>query len=73
MDALRPILEREMPNHLKELKIIDCKIPSEVSKSLVEELYKKCTLQRLSLVHCNLLDPTFKLLLKLVEEAFDLE
>jgi len=31
MSAIKPIIQKQKPNNLKELKIIDCKIPSWIS------------------------------------------
>jgi hypothetical protein len=38
LEAIKPILEKEVPSNLTELKIIDCKIVSKISQQLVFEL-----------------------------------
>ena len=72
MQAIKPLVQKEKPNNLKELKIIDCKIPQWISQELVNEISIKCRLQRLGLVHCNLTDPTFKTLCRVISEADEL-
>ena len=70
---LLKILQRGKPNHLKELRIVDCKITQDVSRAIVEEIFNKCTIERLALEHANLHDTAFATMTKLVEEACDLK
>lgn len=66
-EALEPLLTQAEPNALKQLSIIDCKIPTWISEQLVDIFtVNKCLLQKMALVHCNLTDPTFKALIKVI-------
>lgn len=73
LEAIKPILNKEVPTNLTELKIIDCKIVSKISQQLVFELAICCKLEKLSLVHCNLTDPTFKVLIKMIPKSDQLK
>mgnify|MGYP003904736935 CR=1 FL=1 len=52
--ALRPLLLKRLPNHLEELKLIDCHInSSHVCRLLDLLLETNCQLHRLALVHAS--------------------
>ncbi len=55
--------------NLKELKLIDCKISSWITKQIVEQLHFKCNLKSIAIVHCNMTDSTFKLLVSALPQA----
>lgn len=53
--ALIPqLLQRRIPYHLEQLRIIDCKIQQSVSRRLVDHIVAGSHLYKLALVNCNL-------------------
>lgn len=54
IEALKPLLKREIPYHLEELRLYDIKINSNTTSILLTTLERKCSLKSLSLVSFKL-------------------
>lgn len=69
MAALKPILLRPKPNHLQELRIVDCKMPTQVSRDLITTLREDNQLKVLSLVNSNIGDASMQELGHMLDES----
>ena len=64
---LVPVFEKRLPNHLEELKIIDCKINATLISQLMTSLLEKSQLRSLALVNVYHSPESFELVTKYVE------
>jgi len=72
MENIIPLFHKKLPNHLEELRIIDCKIPYKVSEELVNEIVFKSQLTKLALVKANLNSTTFSHLVTFFKQSLHL-
>jgi len=70
---LEPFIDRKIPNNLEELRIEYCKIDPSTTTSLIESLYERRHLRRLSLVNVDFTDESFNCLCWFVLESYHLE
>ena len=56
-----PLFEKRLPNHLEELKIIDCKLNPTLIQQLMDNLLNRSQLRSLSLVNVNHTPRSFEL------------
>jgi hypothetical protein len=58
IDNLLPILDKRLPNHLAELKLIDCNVHPLMIEQLMNKLIDKSQLKSLSIVNVQLSEPS---------------
>lgn len=66
---LKPIFEKRLPNHLEELKIIDCKLHSSLITQLMTEMLERSQLRALSLVNVHHSPESFDLVIQYLQES----
>ena len=67
---MRPLLNKRLPNHLEELKLIDCHINSSHVYRLMESIVEsKCQLRVLALVNASPSESSFDLVCQFLEES----
>ena len=67
---MRPLLEKRLPHHFEELKLIDCHINSSHVNHLMELILDtRCQLRSLALVNANLSDASFEKICQFLEES----
>ena len=49
MDGIRPILVKQFPNHLQELRISNCRMSPQVTSDLINAISTKCYLKSLEI------------------------
>lgn len=59
IENLVPILRRPVPNHLEEIKIIDCKVSATLIEQLLEQLNTKSRIKKLALVNIQHTERSF--------------
>lgn len=69
LSAISPLLKREVPYHLEELKLIDIKISSDITNELFELLRIKSSINKLALVHLNISERNFEILVEYIEKT----
>ena len=67
--ALRPILAKQKPHNLEELRLINCKIGASFTHDLLDLLLEGNYLKKLSLVKINLSIASFYKILRLIQES----
>ena len=63
LQKMIPILEKRLPMHLEELKLIDCKINGTLITQLMNNLLHKSQLRSLSLVNMYYTHESFDLVI----------
>lgn len=69
IEMLRPIFEKRLPNHLEELKIIDCKIHASMIKQLMTTILERSQLRAFSLVNVHHSPESFDLVIQYLEQS----
>ena len=72
IDNLQPLLAKRLPNHLEELKIIDCKMSGSLIESLLNTLSKQSQLRKLALVNILHSDGPFLKVVQYLKESHHL-
>ena len=68
IQKMAPLLEKRLPNHLEELKIIDCRINATLVSELMNSLLKNSQLRALSLVNIHHSPESFGLVIDFINE-----
>lgn len=68
IQKLSPLLEKRLPHHMEELKIIDCRINSTLISQLINCLLSRSQLRALSLVNVHHSPESFELVTRFMTE-----
>lgn len=60
LDSIIPLLRKRLPNHLEELRLINCQIPQRITGQLLQQLQFKSQLKKLGLVGFPIGDTAFR-------------
>ena len=67
--AIKDLFQRNIPNHLEELRIENCKMEPTVSEDLIKYIHEKNQFKSLGLVNINFTESTFETLVDTIVEA----
>ena len=65
---MAPLLQKRLPNHLEELKIIDCRINATLVSQLMKTLLENSQLRALSLVNIHHSPESFELVIRFIND-----
>lgn len=73
LTALKPLLEKRLPYHLQELKLIDCKIQAAQICQLMDDLLELSQIQKLALIGVKHNFRSFNAVIQFVESSDTLQ
>ena len=69
VQAIKPIMMRPRPNNLQVLRLIDCKIPTQVTRELISTLKENNSLKVLGLVNAKISEQSMQDLGEIVAQS----
>ena len=73
IENLAPLLQKRLPHHLEELKIIDCKMAGSLIEQLMTTIMKQSQLRKLALVNILHSDGPFLMVVEYLQQSHHLQ